>query len=563
MSNMKNKVIIAILASFLLVGVAKATEITIKPGDTLWGLFGNKWKEIAQNNNIIEPKSLQIGQKLQVNNNENILGNGYVPVTGYESRTTGYITASATTIPVASTKDKSGQQIDLSNISSAGIVKVYMNLEPGGTNEEPIVCTGVTSVSWTGCTRGLVFQGSSESASTTLQKAHNAGSKIIITNIGQFYNQYVSVDGTQTINGVKTFTTFPIFNTSTQLCTLDGQFCTKYYIDNVGASGFTTANVSTTRGLSVDGSAPERVGINASSTTGMSFDSNGKLYQAIDPTLKYESNLLKVNTSTIVSQIATSTPTANKIPIANASGKLDDTWLRTNCIMNVVAGETINGAVTPQPIYLNTSDTLYYLSSALFSMGTSTITKVDGFAISNATSTNSLTVKTCGLVNGFTGLVTSSEYILSVTPGGVSTTPSISTSTIANISLGTAVNSTQLLMNVQNWILPNTNQLTNQKTNTVGNTGGVYQKATEMIIGRSGYYNTFFQMEDTGGGSADNARIYKNGVAYGTDRSYTVAASFSEDLIFKKGDLFQIYIKSDNSSRVNFALLRGFEPIGF
>lgn len=141
---------------------------------------------------------------------EGLLGSTYVPVTGYQSRTTQYISASATVIPVASTKDKAGNQIVLSNISSSGTVKVYMNLEAGTSNEEPIICTGVTASSWTGCTRGIPFQGGSETSSSTIAKPHNAGASIIITNIGQFFNQYVSIDGAQTINDVKTFTSSPL-----------------------------------------------------------------------------------------------------------------------------------------------------------------------------------------------------------------------------------------------------------------------------------------------------------------------------------------------------------------
>lgn len=267
----------------------------------------------------------QLAQDTQ--NPEEQLGAGYTPVTGYVSKTTSYVSPTATTIPVVSTKDPSGQQIQLANISSSTVVKVYMNLEPGTPNQEPIMCTGLTASSWINCTRGLPFQGASETGSSTLQKAHNAGSAIIITNIGQSYNQFISLDGDQTVNGIKNFTQFPTFNTSTQSPVSDGQFATKYYVDQVGAGGFTCANVSSTLGLQCTGSAPEKVGINASSTTGMAFDSAGRLYQKIDSTLYYINSFLSVNTSTLLSQLTSLTPAANRIPISNATGTISDAWI--------------------------------------------------------------------------------------------------------------------------------------------------------------------------------------------------------------------------------------------
>lgn len=220
---------------------------------------------------------------------EQMFGAGYAPVTGYSSRTTSYVSAVATTIPVASTKDKAGNQITLANVSPSSTVRIYMNLEAGTAREELIACTGVTSVSWTNCTRGLTFQGSSTAASSTLAKAHNSGSNVIISNTGQFYGEYVSIDGAQNVYGVKTFYTFPVFSNTATLCTTDGQFCTKKYIDTVGAGGFTAANVSTTRGLSVDGSAPEKVGVKLTTGYGLRFLSSGSLVISTTTALTFSS----------------------------------------------------------------------------------------------------------------------------------------------------------------------------------------------------------------------------------------------------------------------------------
>ncbi len=265
---------------------------------------------------------------------------GYNPVTGYISRTTQFVSAVATTIPVVATTDKSGNQIALNKISSAATVKVYMNLEPGTSKEEPIICTGITTTSWTGCTRGIAFQGSSESASTTAT-SHNAGAAIIITNIAQFYNQYVSVDGNQTINNSKLFSTIPGATSSTAIPSTGGQFATKYYADNIAAGGFSASNVSTTLGLLVTGTIPEQVGINASSTTGMAFDSSGKLYQKTSSTLGISSNSNGL-------YLVTTTPLTFSAPLTfTATTTLATTTIASSTITQLnLGGQNANTLIT-------------------------------------------------------------------------------------------------------------------------------------------------------------------------------------------------------------------------
>jgi len=322
------------------------TIYTIKPGDTLTKIskaFNVAIEQLASDNNILNINKIVSGKKLTITDGPVLgtAGGGYVPITGYESRTTQYITASAATIPVASTKDPSGTQIDLTNISPSGTVNVYMSLEPGTTREEPIKCTGVTALSWTGCTRGLPFQGGSETASSTLQKAHNAGSKIIITNVGQFYNQYVSLDGPQTVYGIKSFSVFPGTTSTTALPTANNQFVTKYYADTVVSTGFTSANIDATTGLKAAGTSPEKVQINASSTGSIAFDSNGKLY--VNPT--FNSGVLFNSTTTFV---ATTTQNGDVIYASSSS------MFRVNPY-----GDGSDGDVTISANTTNTRDMFY------------------------------------------------------------------------------------------------------------------------------------------------------------------------------------------------------------
>lgn len=336
------KILFALLCSLILVGSANADTYVVKSGDTLYKIgksFGVSYETIAEDNGITNPNLILVGQRLQV---EKKLG--YTPVTDYSSRTTQYISATATTIPVASTKDSAGNQIVLSNISTSGTVKVYLNIEPGGTNVEPVICTGLTTTSWTNCSRGIAFQGSSEVASSSLAKPHNAGSKIIITNIGQFYNQYVSVDGNQQVNDLKTFSSGQIGFTGTRKIVDNGTNLgwTDNGVDTYTfAAGGSGLAASSTKGIGVTDS---KIYVNASSTTGMSFDANGALYQKINSSSGVEyasgSSGIGINTSTLVSLIATSTPTAGKIVMTGATDKLDS-WVTNRNQITLTAGENI------------------------------------------------------------------------------------------------------------------------------------------------------------------------------------------------------------------------------
>ena len=163
---------------------------------------------------------------------------GFAPTTGYEERLTATISKTDATIQVSSVKDR-----DDITLPCSAANKCYFTLEPGTTREESTVCTGISSSSLTSCVRGLIASGESETASTTLQKVHNAGSKIIMTNVAQFFGNFMDLWTTQTATGTKTFITYPeIFGsesatTSRQLLTLEQAQA----LTNQGAATSTTS----------------------------------------------------------------------------------------------------------------------------------------------------------------------------------------------------------------------------------------------------------------------------------------------------------------------------------
>ena len=72
---------------------------------------------------------------------------------------------------------------------------------------------------------------------------------------------------------------------------------------------------------------------------------------------------------------------------------------------------------------------------------------------------------------------------------------------------------------------------------------GTYAKTTELKLSEGGTFRTRLTLFSNVPGSDFYARIYKNGVAFGTARHHTGASTevYTEDLAFAVGDLLQIY----------------------
>lgn len=106
-------------------------------------------------------------------------------------------------------------------------------------------------------------------------------------------------------------------------------------------------------------------------------------------------------------------------------------------VATLTAGATINGATLPVPIYLdNTSD------KVLACDGNDQV-KLDfiGFAITNSTDTNPITVQTSGIVSGFTGLNIGTKYYVQDTVGTIGATQGT-----YEVLVGIATSATELLI---------------------------------------------------------------------------------------------------------------------
>lgn len=101
------------------------------------------------------------------------------------------------------------------------------------------------------------------------------------------------------------------------------------------------------------------------------------------------------------------------------------------------AGETINGATLPVPVFQNKTDNELYACDA----NDNTKYKFIGFAISNSTDGNSITLQTAGVVSGFTGLDEGEKYYVQDAAGTIGSTPGT-----MEILVGVAISPTQLLI---------------------------------------------------------------------------------------------------------------------
>lgn len=199
MNKMKKIFLWSVLSLFALASVSYAQ------GSTLWQFYQNKGQNlptisqravdaarcgiffyrgtIEQNKALLE--CLNFEESLQ--NVPNVDGDvifGANPVTRYQTTLSSSMTSSQSTVPVSSITTFDGTTLTAAILGG----EVYLSLEAGSSKEEIVRCTGISGTTFTGCTRGLAFSGTSTTAVSANQKAHNAGSVVIMSNVHYVYN---------------------------------------------------------------------------------------------------------------------------------------------------------------------------------------------------------------------------------------------------------------------------------------------------------------------------------------------------------------------------------------
>lgn len=103
---------------------------------------------------------------------------------------------------------------------------------------------------------------------------------------------------------------------------------------------------------------------------------------------------------------------------------------------------------------------------------------------------------------------------------------------------------------VEGTVTPGTSSASPDTFNTIRTTISLtYEKKKEMLMNLGGTYRVSFQLMGEGTYFVWG-RIYKNGVAYGTERGPVDSSgfTFTEDLLFSQGDYLQIYVKNTTTN---------------
>lgn len=223
-------------------------------------------------------------------------------VTDFSVRLSASITTSQVTVPVTSMVTKDNHTLTIADFGATA----YLTVEPGSSREEIVKCTGISGNSFTGCTRGLAFYGTSTAAVTNNQYSHQSGSSVILSNVHYVYLGYADLDTAQTFTGVKTFTVSPIAPTPSTA----SQVAIKSYVDGVAIAGSPDAS-TVVKGISKLSTNP------ASSTNPIALNSE---------------------------EVAT-TSGANKVVRASSTGLIDPAWYQGN-INSFSASTTFTSTTT-------------------------------------------------------------------------------------------------------------------------------------------------------------------------------------------------------------------------
>lgn len=191
----------------------------------------------------------------------------YSVVTNYQTTLAAPMTSTQLTCVVNSilTNDYTPHTITTSEIGDGW----YLTIAPGTSREEIIKVTAVAAGTGNGGTftiatlgRGLAYYGATDAQVTGNAYDHNPGDIVILSNTKNFENRQVNLEGDQTIDDVKTFTSSPIVPTPT--ASELSAAASVEYVNNTAYAGAPDAS-TTVKGIVEQATTAE---ITAGSSTG-------------------------------------------------------------------------------------------------------------------------------------------------------------------------------------------------------------------------------------------------------------------------------------------------------
>lgn len=218
-----------------------------------------------------------------------------------EQKTEGH---SGTTLKVSTVTTKDGNTLDPAVLGDL----IVLSINPGASNSEVVVCTGLTTSTKTfsGCEFGYRFDNPTATSSANIE-AHSPGEPVIISNTDTYLSQqYLTLDGNHTVAGANTYsgasTVSGLFTytNANGLCFVNSSLCLRGSGSNLqwtldgwtNSYNFTSSSISTLTASSTAGTGilNNSIYILASSTLGMTFGADGRLYQITSSTGNISSN---------------------------------------------------------------------------------------------------------------------------------------------------------------------------------------------------------------------------------------------------------------------------------
>ena len=341
---MKFKKLLKLLPIIGLVIAGPAFAYQVKSGDTLSKIAQANHTSVSQivaQNKLSDPNKIYVGQNLNLADES--LG-AAIPVSTplFQSSLLSPITSSASSMTLVSGVDKAGTSL-------SGFVCFTID---SGTPQVEYTCGTAAGTAISGLTRGVGPDGITPV--TALQFAHRRGADVRVTDFPTLGILSRVLNGQNSVPNLLYYET-GVGATGAGASSTD--IMSKAYIDLVGAGGFTSANVATTKGLYALGTSPETVGVAASSTSGLGFNSVTHSLEIVNnPTgaitqsssgldVRLNSSSLVKNGSSALTVVTSTTGLAATIPLGDGTNHLDSSWIPTS-VQSKFGGDGTDGALS-------------------------------------------------------------------------------------------------------------------------------------------------------------------------------------------------------------------------
>lgn len=217
-----------------------------------------------------------------------------------------------------------------------------------------------------------------------------------------------------------------------------------------------------------------------------------------------------------------------KVPQLEEDGQLHPHFTRSG--LTLLAGETLNGATLPVPVYQDQNDGELYACDA----NDTGKYKFIGFVTSNSTDGNNINFQGSGVVSGFSGLTEGASYYVQDASGTIGTTPGTH-----SIHVGVAVSPTQLF-------------ILKGKQRSAGNGGSLGSSSGSLVV-TCGFRPSLIRINAMAvRGISDTPISIMNAVW--ANEELTAASATTDDTSPTAGNATSLYGPADTTDAMSFTI---------